>query len=162
MSRWRSGMFAVVSVCRPGPKESSALPSRKNSAHWFSLTMSWGPSFSSPPPAKRQTISRPESSFHSMTSIAMAVLPQASEIRGLLQDLVATPHLQLKRRGPFVDLAPVSRRAPEPVGEGDDVGDERRVVGVDGRELRLADLELVEHAAVTVVGVPQPRDRLLE
>src|SRR5262245_62142227 len=107
MIRCRSGMFAVVSVCRPGPNVSRAFPSRKNSAHWFSLTTSWAPSLSSPPPEKRQTISRPESSFHSMTSIAMTVSPRVSEVRGLLQDLATARDLQLERHGAFFDLRQV-------------------------------------------------------
>ncbi len=39
-----SGMFWVASVWRPGPKVSSALPSRKKTACWLSSTMSWLPS----------------------------------------------------------------------------------------------------------------------
>ena len=55
----RIGRFWVVSVWRPGPKVSSALPSRKNTAHWFSWTMSWAPSLMSAEPlgGSRWTIS---------------------------------------------------------------------------------------------------------
>ena len=38
-----TGTFWVASVWRPGPKVSSALPSRKNTACWLSSTMSWLP-----------------------------------------------------------------------------------------------------------------------
>ena len=59
----------VVSVWRPGPKTSRALPSRKNTAHWVSCTTSWAPTLISPPISKRWTISFPVSSSHSITSM---------------------------------------------------------------------------------------------
>ena len=43
-----SGMLFVVSVWRPGPKMSSALPSRKKTAAWLSRTMSCEPMRKSP------------------------------------------------------------------------------------------------------------------
>ena len=45
-----SGMFAVVIVCRPGPKVSSALPSRKKTAAWLSRTITCEPMRKSPLP----------------------------------------------------------------------------------------------------------------
>src|SRR5512145_2376964 len=156
-------MFAVVSVCRPGPNVSRALPSRKNSAHWFSLTTSCAPSLSSPPPENRQTISRPEPSFHSMTSIAMVRPPRRSEVRGLLQDLAPARDLQLERRRALLDVREVRcRHGADALRQRDDLPDERGIVRVDGRELGLADLHLVEDAAVAVIRVPETGRGLLE
>src|SRR5205085_6236710 len=63
----------VVSVWRPGPNVSSALPSRKKTADWFSCTMSCAPIFMSAEPCggKRETICCPVWSKNSMTSIAI-------------------------------------------------------------------------------------------
>ncbi len=41
--RVSTGTFCVASVCRPGPKVSRALPSRRNTACWLSSTISWLP-----------------------------------------------------------------------------------------------------------------------
>ena len=50
----------MVSVWRPGPNVSIALPSRKNTASWFSCTISWAPSLMSVEPSggTRCTIER--------------------------------------------------------------------------------------------------------
>jgi hypothetical protein len=68
-----SGTFIVVSVWRPGPNVSSALPSRKKTADWFSCTMSCAPILMSADPCggTRATICCPVWSKNCMTSIAI-------------------------------------------------------------------------------------------
>src|SRR5829696_8270243 len=80
-----SGRLFVLRVCRPGPKTSNALPSRKKTAAWPSRTMSCDPNLNSPAPCRgtRKTISSERSLGCWITSMrAMPLsLPQAPEFR---------------------------------------------------------------------------------
>src|SRR5919197_1793348 len=71
----RIGMLEVVMVCRPGPSTSRARPSRKKTAAWLSRTITCEPSRKSPGPpwGSRWTISRPESSRNSTTSMMRGI-----------------------------------------------------------------------------------------
>jgi hypothetical protein len=71
----KPGMLAVVIVCRPGAKVSSALPSRKKTADCVSRTITWEPMRKSPLPlsGKRWTISSRISFGYSMTSKILAI-----------------------------------------------------------------------------------------
>src|SRR5919199_2519219 len=71
----RIGMLEVVMVWRPGPSTSRARPSRKKTAAWLSRTITCEPSRKSPGPpwGSRWTISRPESSKNSTTSMMRGI-----------------------------------------------------------------------------------------
>ena len=71
-----NGTFMVVSVWRPGPNVSIALPSLKNTASWFSWTINCAPSLMSAEPSggMRCTSERFDSSKKSMTSRRIAMI----------------------------------------------------------------------------------------
>src|SRR5436305_695170 len=86
----RIGMLEVVMVCRPGPSTSRARPSRKKTAAWLSRTITCEPSRKSPGPpwGSRWTISRPELSRNSTTSM----------MRGMSSSFLAAAYRR-RRRG---------------------------------------------------------------
>src|ERR1700688_1091016 len=94
-SRVRIGTFWVARVCRPGPKVSSALPSRKNTACWLSSTISWLPSRMSQVPSggTRATIVCPSGSWYWMTSIVSSPVaaPVGVKTAAHVADPVAAP-----------------------------------------------------------------------
>src|SRR4051794_36101782 len=107
----RIGTFWVCSVCRPGPKVSRALPSRKKTACWLSSTMSWLPKRIADVPlaGQRDTIVLPVGSWYWITSM---VSPIPSGALGALDDvadhLLALPPLAVER--PRLLEQPVERR----------------------------------------------------
>ena len=76
----RNGRFWVARVWRPGPKVSSALPSRKKTACWLSSTTSWLPSWIALVPCEgtRATIVWPVGSTYWMTSMIVPLFSRPS------------------------------------------------------------------------------------
>src|SRR5436305_839303 len=167
----RTGTFWVCSVWRPGPKVSSALPSRKKTACWLSSTMSWLPKRTGAVPlaGQRDTMVCPVGSWYWITSMIGVSYPSSAGGLGALDDvtdhLLALAPLAVER--PHLLEQPVEgRRGIVPAGRrqgGDAALDLRQVVHhrkvefVEPLELRVADLDRIEQTAGAVIAEP---DRL--
>src|SRR6476661_2889577 len=169
------GTFWVARVWRPGPKVSSALPSRKKTACWLSSTISWLPSWIAAVPlaGQRDTMVLPVGSWYWITSMievsffflsgflsgAGGGLPALGALHGVADHLLALPPLAVER--PDLLQQPVERRRRIVAAGRRQGGDlrldlrqvvhHREVELVEPLELRLIDLDRIEQPAGAIV-----------
>ena len=154
----RSGRFCVARVWRPGPKVSSALPSRKKTARWLSSTMSWLPRRIAAVPFARPA------RHHGLAGRVLVlddVHEQSPLARSRSAPVLTTSRITGLAAAPAVGERPhpappapsggLGAPSPAPAGgdsplERRDLVEQREVELVEPLELRLADLDRVEEA----------------